>query len=129
MAWKNLTQTLTTGSLHDSNVFEELLTGNEKVLYADSAYKSQKHDQLLKRKSIKNQLLHRVYRNTPLNESQKNDNRFASQVRYVVERTFGVLKQYYGLGQARYIGIERNQARWSSYTKEKYQQINRKAEY
>jgi len=105
------TQTLTTGSLHDSNVFEELLTGNEKAMYADSAYKSQKHDELLKTKGIQNNILNRAYRNSPLSDIQKLNNRFASQVRYVVERTFGVLKQYYGLGQAKYMGIERNQAR------------------
>ena len=104
-------QTLTTGSLHDSNIFEQLLTGSEKSAYADSAYKSEKHDQLLKNKNIQNQILQRAYRNKPLTEQQKQHNRFASQVRYVVERTFGVLKKYYGLGQARYNGIERNQAR------------------
>ena len=104
-------QVLTTGSLHDSQVFEQLLTGNEKVLYSDSAYKSEKHDLLLKEQNIQNQVLHRAYRNSPLTEEQKQHNRFASQVRYVVERTFGVLKKYYGLGQARYMGIEKNQAR------------------
>jgi len=106
-----LAQTLTTGSLHDSNVFEDLLTGSEEAVYADSAYKSQKHDQLLKSKDIQNRVLHRAYRNKPLSEQQKSHNKLASQVRYVVERTFGVLKKYYGLGQARYMGIARNQAR------------------
>ena len=106
-----LSQTLTTGSLHDSNVFEQLLTGSDKAVYADSAYKSKKHDQLLKSKSIQNRVLHRAYRNKPLTEQQKSHNKLASQVRYVVERTFGVLKKYYGLGQARYMGIARNQAR------------------
>ena len=106
-----LSQTLTTGSLHDSNVFEQLLTGSEEAVYADSAYKSQKHDQLLKSKDIQNRVLHRAYRNKPLSEQQKSHNKLASQVRYVVERTFGVLKKYYGLGQARYMGIARNQAR------------------
>lgn len=106
-------QTLTTGSTHDSNVFEQLLTDTERSVYADSAYKSQKHDKLLKTKHIQNQILQRAYRNKPLTEQQKQHNRFASQVRYVVERTFGVLKKYYGLGQARYDGIERNQARLS----------------
>ena len=106
-----LSQTLTTGSLHDSNVFEQLLTGSDKAVYADSAYKSKKHDQLLKSKNIQNRVLHRAYRNKPLSEQQKSHNKLASQVRYVVERTFGVLKKYYGLGQARYMGIARNQAR------------------
>lgn len=104
-------QVLTTGSLHGSNVFEQLFTGIEEAVYADSAYKSQKHDQLLEDKDIQNNLLERAYRNNPLTEQQKLHNKFASQVRYVVERTFGVLKKYQGLGQARYLGLDRNQAR------------------
>ncbi|MBD3755869.1 MAG: IS5 family transposase [Gammaproteobacteria bacterium] len=106
-----LAQTLTTGSLHDSNVFEQLLTGHEEAVYADSAYKSQKHDALLQDKDIQNNILGRAYKNKPLTEQQKLHNKFASQVRYVVERTIGVAKKYYGLAQARYMGIERNQAR------------------
>lgn len=106
-----LAQTLTTGSLHDSNVFEQLLTGSETATYADSAYKSQKHDALLHDKDIQNNILERAYRNKPLSAEQKRHNQFASQVRYVVERTFGVLKRHYGLGQARYNGIKKNQAR------------------
>jgi IS5 family transposase len=94
-------------------VFEALLTGHEEAIYADSAYKSQKHDALLQDKDIQNHILERAYRNKPLSESQKCHNQFASQVRYVVEQTFGLLKKYYGLAQARYIGIERNQARLS----------------
>jgi IS5 family transposase len=108
-----LAQTLTTGSLHDSNVFEALLTGHEEAIYADSAYKSQKHDALLQDKDIQNHILERAYRNKPLTEAQKRHNQFASQVRYVVEQTFGLLKKYYGLAQAKYMGIERNQARLS----------------
>lgn len=104
---------LSTGSLHDSQVFETLLTDTEKVAYADSAYKSRAHDQLLDNKRIDNRILHRAWRNTPLTETQKQLNRYASEVRCIVERTFGVLKRYYGLGKAKYLGIARNQARLS----------------
>jgi len=105
------TNDFTTGSSHDSQTFETLLTGSEKVVYADSAYKSQAHDELLKTKRIKNNILHRAYRNTPLTEQQKQHNRLASEVRYIVERTFGVLKQHYGMAQARYNGLKRNAAK------------------
>jgi len=102
---------LTTGSLHDSNIFTQLMTGQEKEVYADSAYKSQEHDQFLKEKRIQNKILNRAYRNKPMTDDQKLQNRFFSQVRYVVERTFGSLKLHHGLGQARYMGVARNQAR------------------
>jgi IS5 family transposase len=56
-------------------------------------------------------VLERAYRNRELTETQKQSNRYASQTRSVIERTFGVLKKYYGLGQARYLGLARNSAR------------------
>jgi len=102
---------VTTGSLHDSNVFEELLTGTEKEIYADSAYKSNKHDKLLATKKIKNHVLERAYRNKPLTDEQKQNNLIRSQTRTVVERTFGVLKLHYAMAQARYRGIARNTSR------------------
>jgi IS5 family transposase len=102
---------VTTGSLHDSNVFEELLTGTEKEIYADSAYKSNQHDELLATKKIKNRVLERAYRNKPLTDEQKQNNLICSQTRTVVERTFGVLKLHYVMAQAGYMGIARNTSR------------------
>jgi len=104
---------ITAGNVHDSKVFEILLTGSEKEAYADSAYKSEKHDQMLRSKGIKNSVLERAYRNKPLNEEQKKNNCARSQTRTVVERTFGVLKLHYGMGTARYLGIARNSARFA----------------
>lgn len=43
---------LTAGNVHDSNIFDSLFTGTEKEVYADSAYKCGKHDELLKHKVI-----------------------------------------------------------------------------
>lgn len=108
-----LSEQFTPGNVHDTRVFEPLLTGREKAVYADSAYKSEDRDKWLKKKGIQNHILHRAKRNTPLTEEQKQWNRYASQVRCTVERTFGVLKRLYGLGKARYLGLERNHARVS----------------
>ena len=102
----------TAGNVHDSNVFETLLTGHEKEVYADSAYKSNAHDQMLKRKGTRNRVLERAYRNKPLTAGQKHANRMNSGVRSIVERVFGVLKLHYGMGQARYLGLSRNKARF-----------------
>lgn len=102
----------TAGNIHDSKVFESLLTGNESEVYADSAYKSKSHDDLLKSKGIKNRILERAYRNTPLTDVQKKNNRQNSGTRSIVERTFGVLKLHYGMRKARYLGLSRNKARF-----------------
>lgn len=102
---------ITAGNVHDSQVFEPLLTGTEKEAYADSAYKSKERDEALKNKSIKNRILERAYRNKPLTEEQKRANQRVSGTRSIVERTFGVLKNHHGMANARYLGISRNKAR------------------
>jgi len=84
----------TAGNLHDSQVFEVLLTGKEKEAYADSAYKSKKRDDSLAGKSIGNRILERGYRNKPLTDQQKMSNRLVSGTRSIVERVFGVLKRH-----------------------------------
>jgi len=102
---------MTAGNVHDSQVFESLLSDDETEVYADSAYKSQAHDTLLKNKGIRNRVLERAYRNIPLTDAQKQKNRANSGTRSIVERVFGVLKLHYGMGKARYLGIARNKAR------------------
>jgi IS5 family transposase len=42
----------TAGNVHDSNHFTELLSGDESAVYADSAYKSRKHDVWLEERGI-----------------------------------------------------------------------------
>ncbi|WP_237731624.1 transposase [Bathymodiolus thermophilus thioautotrophic gill symbiont] len=42
---------------------------------------------------------------------QKQENKQRSFIRYIVERTFGLLKQHHGLAKARYLGLERNKTR------------------
>jgi len=100
------------GSLHDSNHFTDLLSGKESATYADSAYRSEAHDKWLSRRGIKNRVIKRAYRNRPLSQEDKDFNRLHSGIRCVVERVFGVLKQHYGMGKARYLGLARNRTRF-----------------
>ena len=102
---------VTAGNVHDSQVFESLLTDKEKEAFADSAYKSKERDSTLKNKRIGNRILERAYRNKPLTERQKHSNRLVSGTRSIVERVFGVLKLHYSMGNARYLGVSRNKAR------------------
>lgn len=95
----------TPANVHDSQVFDELLTGHEEQVYADSAYASKKNDELL---GDKNKLLERAYRNKPLTKTQKRNNQKKSGIRSTVERVFGLMKLHQGLGKARYMGLARN---------------------
>ena len=88
----------TAGNVHDCNHFTELLSGDESAVYADSAYKSRKHDEWLEERGIDNRVVGRAYRNTPLTKAQKQKNQRNAGVRCTVERAFGVFKLYYGMG-------------------------------
>ena len=123
---KNMTYT--PGNVHDSQELDELLDINKskdklKVsgqVYADSAYVPERSDKYswgtnkLNDKKLgkqNNKILHRAYRNKPLTKQQKQENKQRSSIRYIVERTFGLLKQHHGLGKARYLGLQRNKTR------------------
>lgn len=111
--------TYTPGNVHDSQEFDKLLgmpTTEDKNItrtygqvYADSAYANKQNDEKLGKQN--NKVLHRAYRNKPLTKQQKQDNKQRSSIRYVVERTFGLLKLHHGLAKARYLGLERNKTR------------------
>ncbi len=85
-------------SLHDFGEFEHPLGDRHGQVYADSAYTNKDNDEKLGKTN--NRILHRAYRNTPLTAQQKAQNKMYSSVRYVVERTFGLLKLHHGLGKA-----------------------------
>ena len=102
----------TSGSVHDSNCFTDLLAGDESAVYADSAYQSQKHADWLSQQGIGNRVTKRAYRNRPLTAEDRLFNRTHSGVRSTVERVFGVLKLHYGMAKARYLGIKRNRTRF-----------------
>lgn len=105
------TMEMTAGNVHDSQVFTELLSGDEEAVYADSAYASGKTDEWLKENKIENGVLERAYRNKPLTQKQKQRNRLLSKTRYIVERFFGIAKLHYGMAKARYMGLARNKMR------------------
>jgi IS5 family transposase len=102
----------TAGNVHDANHFTERLSGDESAVYADSAYKSRKHDEWPEERGIDNRVMGRAYRNTPLTKAQKQTNHRNADVRCTVERVFGVFKLYYGMGQVRYLGLARNAMRF-----------------
>lgn len=102
---------MTAGNVHDSQVFTELLSGDEATVYADSAYASGKTDEWLAEKNIENGILGRAYRNKKLTPEEKLRNKMLSKIRYIVERFFGITKLHYGMEKARYLGLSRNKMR------------------
>ena len=99
---------MTPASVHDSKVFEPLLSGDEIAAYADKAYDDTARRIRLKEQGVMAGILKKGRRNNPLTEWERTWNRYLSVIRTPVERVFGTLKQNYGFRRGRYVGMERN---------------------
>ncbi len=100
--------TVTPASTHDSQVLEELIDESDKILYADSAYKSREIEAHLKSNNIKDKIIKRKYRNKPLETKDHKDNYKHSKTRVRVEHIFGALStQMHNALHLRAIGLGR----------------------
>ena len=82
---------VTAASVHDSQCFEQLLDrrNSDPTVYADSAYRSEEHERLLKRRRFTNRVHHRVWKDQTLTRRQQTENRARSRIRARVEHVFG----------------------------------------
>lgn len=82
---------VTPAHVHDSQCLERLLDGrnSDPAVYADTAYRSENQEQLLKRKGFKNRVHHRAWANRTLTKREINENRARSRIRARVEHVFG----------------------------------------
>lgn len=83
---------VSTASKHDSQALEDLMDDSDygQTLHADSAYVGQ--GETLKRYNLKDEICEKGYRNNPLTEQQKENNRVKSSVRSRVEHVFGFME-------------------------------------
>src|SRR6266853_113922 len=81
-------QTYTSASPHDSTEFENLLSGDEKGIWADSAYVNKEKKRAARFLGIYFGVLDRAARSHPLSNKQKKNNRKKSAVRAAVEHPF-----------------------------------------
>jgi IS5 family transposase len=104
---------VTDASVHDSQAIEELLTEKDKgqPLYADSAYAGKEQRKVYKKKELVDKVHEKGYRNKPLTEKQKADNREKSKVRARVEHVFGFVENSMNGSIVRTIGIARAKAK------------------
>ncbi|MBU1259543.1 MAG: IS5 family transposase [Planctomycetes bacterium] len=104
---------VTPASMHDSNVFEELLDGNNSSsdVYADSAYGSNDKLDALNKRGFRGHIQRKGYRYKKLNERQIKSNYRRAKIRSRVEHIFGVQAMRAGNLLIRTIGIIRAKAR------------------
>jgi len=104
---------VTDASIHDSQVMEQLLTEKDEgqPLYADSAYTGEDQEAVYKKKKIINRINEKGYRNKPLTEEQKANNKEKSRIRARVEHLFGFVENSMNGSFIRTIGITRAKAK------------------
>jgi IS5 family transposase len=100
---------VTDASVHDSQEVVGLIDEKDKELHADSAYVGEDlHGALLeKNPGLKLKIHEKGYRNKPLTDEQKANNREKSKVRARVEHVFGHMTNSYGEIFVRTIGLDR----------------------
>jgi transposase, IS5 family len=98
------------GNVHDSQELPNLLHGQERRLYGDSAYRGEKQRERLKdiAPQAKDFTNKRAHKNRPLSDADKQTNRRKSAVRSKVEHPFLTLKRIWGFAKARYRGLAKN---------------------
>jgi IS5 family transposase len=101
-------QSVTPGNVHDSQERDVLLLGDEKALYADSAYSSQETRNKLSQLSIDDQVQRKGYRGNPLSDADHIRNDVIAVTRAGGERPFATYKQHYGLSRTRFMGLAKN---------------------
>jgi IS5 family transposase len=104
----------TTASVHDSQKLEDVITPaatgatpEDRRLWADSAYRSEKIEVMLAEKGLLSEVHERAYRNRPLSAIQKAANRVKSSVRARVEHVFGHMETAMGGMMIHTIGLAR----------------------
>ena len=105
---------VTDASVHDSQAMEQLLTEKDEgqPLYADSAYTGEDQEMVYKKKKVINRINEKGYRNNPLTEEQKANNKEKSRTRArVVRLADGFVENSMNGSFVRTIGIARAKAK------------------
>jgi IS5 family transposase len=101
---------LTSAKVNDSEVADELICGDEQMVYADKAYDSKARRELLARMGIGDGIMRRAHWGTARHPDPAlvARNLSLSPIRSAVERSFAAMKQWYGYRRVRYRGLARN---------------------
>lgn len=102
---------VTAANVHDKHPLPDLLHGQERRVYGDSAYASQKALMEAKAPRAKDFTNQRTRRNGVVDEAIQAKNRNKSRIRARVEHVFGVVKRLWGFGKVRYRGLAKNATR------------------
>ncbi len=102
---------VTAANVHDKHPLPDLLHGNERRIYGDSAYTRQKALIASKAPRANGFTNQRTHRASEVDEVQRAKNRNKPRVRARVEHVLAVVKRPWGLAKVRYRGRQKNATR------------------
>jgi IS5 family transposase len=102
---------VTAANVHDKHPLPDLLHGDERRVYGDSAYASQQELIASKAPKAKDFTNQRVRKAGTVNEVERQKNRSKSKIRARVEHVFAVVKRLWGFHKVRYRGLRKNATR------------------
>jgi IS5 family transposase len=110
---KGLVHSLTTTDASQADITQlpQLLHGEERVLYGDSAYWKEEDRRLCEQAGIRYRVNRRGHRHKPISDYWKRINRARSRVRARGEHPFHVIKTLWHFTKVRYRGLAKNTAR------------------
>jgi IS5 family transposase len=100
----------TAANVNDTVPADDLIRGDEPVVWADAAYHTHRRVAALKARGVKARVARRPNQYHPLSPRLKLYNRLIARRRAAVETTFATLKRRMGLTSIRYIGLTKARA-------------------
>lgn len=104
------TVVVTSASVHDSQMLDECLHGDEQVLYGDKAYADAQRQQDAQEQGVEWRVLRKAKRGKKLTCADHSFNRKSNRTRARVEHPFGIIKHLWGYRKVRYRGLAKNAA-------------------
>ena len=104
------TVVVTSASVHDSQMLDECLHGDEQVIYGDKAYGDAQRQQDAQEEGVEWRVLRKAKRGKKLNCADHSFNRKSNRTRARVEHPFGIIKHLWGYRKVRYRGLAKNAA-------------------
>lgn len=98
----------TTASVHDSQIMDDLLHGDEAAVYGDKAYANEARKAEFEERGVKWCVSKKAGRGQTLSKKDKERNRRMSKTRARGEHPFHVVKCLWGHRKVRYRGIDKN---------------------
>lgn len=99
---------VTDAAVHDSQMMDALLHGEEQAVYGDKAYASRERYERLTSSGVTCRINRKASRGRKLNCADRAFNKKSNRTRARVEHIFGVVKHLWGYRKVRYRGIAKN---------------------